>query len=398
MQYLGKVIGVAVALLMGGGFWGVVLGFLVGHMFDRARSRRLNLFANQQERQSLFFSTTFEVMGHLTKSKGRVTEADIHVANVLMDRMNLHGASRTAAQQAFRDGKADNYPLREKMRQLRSVCFGRFDLIRMFLEIQLQAAFADGELHPNEREVLFVIADELGISRAQFDQFLRMMQGGAQFGGGSQQRSYGQHGGNAGWQQAQRGPTLEDACNVLGVKTDRRRGDGEARLSQADERTSSGQAGSERSAAGDDGDGQTEGPGDPEGLGADQRAARLLTFPAPPVRRGVLTFDLSAAIQPPRMANFSVQHLHFQKTGLNAVLQIATGGGFAKPGGADHFINGKTVRFPVAKQSLHQRQRFLFNPLAAAIHAIVLRLQLIEGIDVLLIGRFSTPVADRRTG
>jgi DnaJ like chaperone protein len=209
---------VAVALLMGGGFWGVVLGFLVGHMFDRARSRRLNLFANQQERQSLFFSTTFEVMGHLTKSKGRVTEADIHVANVLMDRMNLHGASRTAAQQAFRDGKADNYPLREKMRQLRSVCFGRFDLIRMFLEIQLQAAFADGELHPNEREVLFVIADELGISRAQFDQFLRMMQGGAQFGGGSQQQSYGQHGGNAGWQQAQRGPTLEDACNVLGVK------------------------------------------------------------------------------------------------------------------------------------------------------------------------------------
>ena len=164
MQYLGKIIGVAVALMMGGGFWGVVLGFLIGHMFDRARSRRLNVFANQQERQSLFFSTTFEVMGHLTKSKGRVTEADIHVANLLMDRMNLHGEARTAAQHAFRVGKSDDYPLREKMRHL------------------------------------------------------RMMQGGAQFGGGSQQQSYGQRGGNAGWQQAQRGPTLEDACNVLGVK------------------------------------------------------------------------------------------------------------------------------------------------------------------------------------
>jgi DnaJ like chaperone protein len=35
MQYLGKIIGVAVALMMGGGFWGVVLGFLIGHMFDR---------------------------------------------------------------------------------------------------------------------------------------------------------------------------------------------------------------------------------------------------------------------------------------------------------------------------------------------------------------------------
>jgi DnaJ like chaperone protein len=130
-----------------------------------------------------------------------------------MDRMNLHGDSRTAAQQAFRVGKADNYPLREKMRQFRSVCFGRFDLIRMFLEIQIQAAFADGSLHPNEREVLYVIAEELGISRTQFDQFLRMMQGGAQFGGGYQQQQ-----GAGGWQQAQRGPTLEDACNVLGVK------------------------------------------------------------------------------------------------------------------------------------------------------------------------------------
>lgn len=180
MQYWGKIIGVAVALMMGGGFWGVVLGLLVGHMFDKARSRKMAWFANQRERQALFFATTFEVMGHLTKSKGRVTEADIHIASQLMDRMNLHGDSRTAAQNAFRVGKADNYPLREKMRQFRSVCFGRFDLIRMFLEIQIQAAFADGSLHPNEREVLYVIAEELGISRVQFDQFLRMMQGGAQ--------------------------------------------------------------------------------------------------------------------------------------------------------------------------------------------------------------------------
>jgi DnaJ like chaperone protein len=64
-----------------------------------------------------------------------------------MDRMNLHGFAYRGAAGVSR-GKSDDYPLREKMRQLRSVCFGRFDLIRMFLEIQLQAAFADGELHP----------------------------------------------------------------------------------------------------------------------------------------------------------------------------------------------------------------------------------------------------------
>ncbi len=42
-------------------------------------------FANQRERQALFFATTFEVMGHLTKSKGRVTEADLVFASQLMD-------------------------------------------------------------------------------------------------------------------------------------------------------------------------------------------------------------------------------------------------------------------------------------------------------------------------
>ncbi len=44
-------------------------------------------------------------MGHLTKSKGRVTEADIQIASLFMDRMKLHGEARTAAQRAFRDGK-----------------------------------------------------------------------------------------------------------------------------------------------------------------------------------------------------------------------------------------------------------------------------------------------------
>lgn len=220
MQYWGKLIGLVLGLMSGTGFWGVVLGLLIGHMIDKSRQvRSSGYFSNQAQRQALFFSTTFQVMGHLTKSKGRVTEADIHVASALMERMQLHGAARTAAQQAFREGKQADFPLREKLRELRSICFGRVDLIRMFLEIQLQAAFADGSLHPNERAVLYVIAEELGFSRIQFDQFLSMMEGGRQFGGGYQQQGqYQQQGGYGGGYQRQSGPTLADACKVLGVK------------------------------------------------------------------------------------------------------------------------------------------------------------------------------------
>lgn len=216
MRYWGKVIGLLLGLLSGAGFWGLLLGLALGHVFDKIRAAQGKAwFSSNQTRQTIFFRTTFQVMGHLTKSKGRVTEADIQIALQLMDRMQLHGAARTQAQQAFREGKQSDYPLRGKLRELRSACFGRFDLIRMFLEIQIQAGFADGTLHPNERQVLYVIAEELGISRTQFDQFLNMMEGGQQFGGHYHSAGAGQGGQRYG---AQQGPTLEAAYKVLGVK------------------------------------------------------------------------------------------------------------------------------------------------------------------------------------
>lgn len=163
MRYWGKLLGLALGIVSSAGIWGMIMGLLMGHWIDRARaSRRRDYFSAQSTRQSLFFLTTFQAMGHLTKSKGRVTEADIKIATKMMDRLELFGEARAAAQRAFREGKAGHFPLRIKLRKLRDACLGRFDLIKMFLEIQLQVAFVDGVLHPNERRVLYVIADELG--------------------------------------------------------------------------------------------------------------------------------------------------------------------------------------------------------------------------------------------
>lgn len=212
MQYLGKILGVFIGGILLGKF-GIIAGLMIGHLVDIFRKQNgRGYFSNQQARQTLFFRTTFQVMGHLTKAKGRVTQADIQVASAFMDRMQLHGASRINAQQAFREGKQANFPLKAKLRELRAICFGRSDLIRMFLEIQVQVAFSDGRLHPNERQVLYIIAEGLGISRAQFEQFLRMIEGGQSFSHSSHhQDSYSQ-------QTYRRGPTLDDACKVLGVK------------------------------------------------------------------------------------------------------------------------------------------------------------------------------------
>ncbi|VFP86494.1 co-chaperone DjlA [Candidatus Erwinia haradaeae] len=218
MYYWGRVLGMAWGILSGLGFWGILIGLFMGYMFDRARSSTYQHdMSDQKIRQSLFFFTTFQVLGHLTKSKGRVTNADIQIVSQLMDRMKLDEVSRTEAQHAFRQGKSVNYPMRDKLRELRIACVHRFDLLRMFLEIQMQAAFSDGILHPNERKILYIIAEELGISHTQFDQFLQMMESGQQFGGTYQNDTSSKKTNH--YNPETTGPTLEDACTMIGVSS-----------------------------------------------------------------------------------------------------------------------------------------------------------------------------------
>ncbi len=70
--------------MMGGGFWGRNPGSAGSHMFDKARSRKWRGLPTSGNGRRCFCHH-LEVMYHLTKSsKGRVTEADIHIASQLM--------------------------------------------------------------------------------------------------------------------------------------------------------------------------------------------------------------------------------------------------------------------------------------------------------------------------
>lgn len=46
-----------------------------------------------------------------------------------------------SSQQAFREGKSPDFPLRATLQRVRQICAGRRDLLQMFLEIQLQVSF-----------------------------------------------------------------------------------------------------------------------------------------------------------------------------------------------------------------------------------------------------------------
>lgn len=231
MQFIGKIIGFFIGYKIFGGLFGGLLGAFIGHLADKKLyelgSVRSSVFGKNLTRQSLFMQTTFAVLGHIAKAKGRVTEDDIQLARRLMARLRLDSANQQLAQQAFTLGKDPNFPLRQVIQEFREACGQRVDLLRFFVEVQMQAAVQDGELDANEQQILFTIAEIMGMSRFQFEQMIAMVMAAQQFRSGAfyheqhyrQQNGYQQSQGRTydGYGQASGAPSIEAAYKVLGV-------------------------------------------------------------------------------------------------------------------------------------------------------------------------------------
>ena len=212
MHIWGKVLGFLFGLMLSKNLFGALLGLWVGHRFDKGLGFAFNGFSQNQEddvtRQAIFFYSTFSVMGHIAKANGHVSQHEIAFANAYMDKMNLSSSMRQQAQDAFREGKTADFPLEERLRKFKRTCGNRQDLLLMFLEIQIQVAFSDGELDPQERTVLHTIAKKLGYSPRELDKLLEMIIAGAAF---NQQSS------NAGFRQPASADQLSNAYKVLGI-------------------------------------------------------------------------------------------------------------------------------------------------------------------------------------
>ena len=213
MSWLGKFLGGAFGFLLGGPL-GAILGVSVGHHFDLGMEdsdNRERLSPGDQHRiQMAFFTATFSVMGHLAKADGRVSPAEINLAKQIMDNMRLSGDMRETAIRLFQEGKNRDFPLHDVLAQFRRECPRRTNLIRMFLEIQVQAAMADGDLNSTEDRMLINICRQLGIARFEYEQIkLQLL---------AQQRFYRYSSGRR-YQPTTPQDSLADAYAVLGVRT-----------------------------------------------------------------------------------------------------------------------------------------------------------------------------------
>ena len=211
----GKLIVGLLGMLIGGPI-GLAIGVLIGHFLDRGveRVQSFNPFrpyrpGEREEVQEALFSAGFSIMGHLAKADGRVSEQEIGQAEAIMSRMQLNDEQRRRAQEAFRQGKDDDFPLDRTVAEFRQRIRRRRHLVVVFLELLLQTALADGELHAEEERILFRVAAGLGVPESQFRQILNMVLAQARFGGAGT----GGAGGAAGTSR----PSLSEAYQVLGV-------------------------------------------------------------------------------------------------------------------------------------------------------------------------------------
>ncbi len=207
----GKLAGGAFGFMLGGPI-GAVLGAVLGHNLDKGLkglSQDEGLQPGDQERvQTAFFTTTFSVMGAIAKADGRVSEDEIALARSVMAEMDLTPEMRQTAINLFSQGKASDFPLREVIEQFRQECHRRNTLIQMFVEIQLQAAYADGKLDQAEEQLLLQICKWLGVPEFAFRRLEKMIRA---------ERHYtGQAGGRRADKATVR-PTLDDAYALLNI-------------------------------------------------------------------------------------------------------------------------------------------------------------------------------------
>jgi DnaJ like chaperone protein len=195
MQWIGKALGGLLGLMTGGPI-GAAIGVVIGHQFDASSGAgqlggpRVGGGAGLTAAQigDRFFRTTFQVMGHVAKADGRVSEQEIQAARAVMSQLRLTPEQVHVAIACFTAGKARQFALPEALNGLYSACGGRPDLMHAFVEIQMRAALAGNDLQPTARRLLQNIALRLGLSGIEFahvEAVLRMRRNGYAGGGGT---------------------------------------------------------------------------------------------------------------------------------------------------------------------------------------------------------------------
>jgi DnaJ like chaperone protein len=177
MSITGKLIGLLVGLLLFRNPWAAVIGLILGHFYDQGVSgvRRTGGGAGVLEIGERFFTATFEVMGHVAKADGRVSEEEIAAARKVMAELRLSGPQIHAAIHHFTRGKSADFDLESTVQQFIETCADRPDLMRVFLEVQVRACLEGVDMQGAGGVAVQKVADLLDVSRIELAHIVQVL-------------------------------------------------------------------------------------------------------------------------------------------------------------------------------------------------------------------------------
>lgn len=167
---LGKLFGGAFGFMIGGPL-GALMGAAMGHNFDQGQqqSGAKPEAVGHDSALEVFHRTAFQMMGHIAKADGRVSEREIAATRAIMEQLRLNATERQAAMADFTAGKQPTFASEAAIDAFQRACREHPAMLQPWLEGLLEIAYADGNPHPHTLSRLWWIADRLGIHRLQFE-------------------------------------------------------------------------------------------------------------------------------------------------------------------------------------------------------------------------------------
>ena len=145
MAWTGKIIGGVLGSFLGP--WGTAIGIGLGHQFDKGASRL-------QQTGMIIQVAFFGCLAKMARADGKVTRDEIETVEQIIARLGYNPRMREAAIGIFRKAKDDTHTAADYLEQLAATIRYNPQLAMTFLSALHAVALADGQIHPNEREIL----------------------------------------------------------------------------------------------------------------------------------------------------------------------------------------------------------------------------------------------------
>ncbi len=164
MSWIGKILGGGLGFVFGGPI-GAVLGAVLGHTTLDGRGGGVNFgFSRLEQKQSIYFTAVFSMLGKLAKADGVVTQQEVDLIDRMMtDNFKLTPPARQLAIRIFNAAKDSPQQFEDFASQLAEEFGDSPEVLASVIELLMMVAYADGDVHHLEEQMIRSAVNLFGV-------------------------------------------------------------------------------------------------------------------------------------------------------------------------------------------------------------------------------------------